>query len=279
MGLLGGSATLAIKRALTKVRTVGCSHRPATRTKARKLNIADLVTANLTSAVAEADLIILATPISTFEKTFAEIAQHLKPGTIVTDVGSTKLIPMKWAKKHLPKTVNYIGSHPIAGSEKKGVEFARDDLFYNARCILTPDSSSNKNAVKTLTNFWQTLGSNVTVMTPAKHDKIFADVSHLPHILAASLINASDFEELKFAGKGFIDTSRIASGPANIWTDVLNTNSANCLKGIDRVIRELEKIKNAINKKNTKKIAGLLENARAKRSKLINYKMKKKELL
>ena len=117
------------------------------------------------------------------------------------------------------------------------------------------------------------------MMSPAQHDKIFANVSHLPHIIAASLVNANPAEMLKFAGKGFIDASRIASGPANIWADVLLSNSSNINSGIDRTIAQLEKIKKAIKTDNKKQIEQLLENARTKRALLIKHKIKKKELI
>jgi prephenate dehydrogenase len=116
-------------------------------------------------------------------------------------------------------------------------------------------------------------------MTPAEHDRIFANVSHVPHITAAALINANNNEELKFAGKGFMDTSRIASGPANIWADVLLTNANNTTKGIDKIIAELIKLKKAIKKENKREIEKLLEKARTKRAALIKYKIKQKELI
>jgi len=116
-------------------------------------------------------------------------------------------------------------------------------------------------------------------MTPARHDRIFADVSHLPHITAAALVNASDTEELKFAGKGFMDSSRIASGPANIWADVLMTNAQNTIRGIDRLTAELTKLKKVIRAGNRKKIEKLLDAARTKRSNLVKYKMNRKELI
>jgi len=117
------------------------------------------------------------------------------------------------------------------------------------------------------------------LMTPAEHDRIFADVSHLPHITAAALINANDSEKLKFAGKGFIDTSRIASGPVNIWADVLLTNAKNSDRGIDKIIVELRKLKKAIKSGDKKQIEKLLKAASDKRAKLIKYKIKKKELI
>ena len=146
-------------------------------------------------------------------------------------------------------------------------------------CILTTTKKTNQQALQTLKSFWSKLGCSVKLMTPAEHDRTFANVSHLPHITATALINANNKEELKFAGKGFIDTSRIASGPANIWSDVLLTNVNNIAKGIDNIIVELVKIKKSIQNENKQQIEQLLEKARTKRAMLIKYKYKKKELI
>jgi len=279
LGLLGGSITLAVFRCFPGVKTVGYTHRAVTRRKARQLAVASEVVDDIQASVSEADIVILATPIRTFEKIFSEISDALPAGCIVTDVGSTKVLPHSWAAKKLPKEVHYVGSHPIAGSEQRGVEFARDDLFDGAPCILTTTKKSNGRAVQILKEFWSKLGCCVKLMRPAEHDRIFANVSHLPHIVAAALINASKGEELKFAGKGFIDASRIASGPANIWADVLLANANNSTKGVDRIIAELLKLKEAVKSGDEKQIEKLLESARSKRNALISYKMKKKELI
>jgi prephenate dehydrogenase len=279
LGLLGGSITLTVLRSFSGVKTVGYTHRLSTRRKARQLTVATEIADNIRESVSSADLVILATPIHTFEEIFSTISDALPRGCIVTDVGSTKIFPHRWAAKQLPKTVHYVGSHPIAGSEQRGVEFARDDLFDRAVCILTTTKKTNRQAMQTLKKFWSDLGCSVKLMTPARHDKIFAGISHLPHIAAAALINANSSETLKFAGKGFIDTSRIASGPANIWSDVLLTNANNTIKGIDKIVAELLKLKKAIKSEDKKQIEKLLEAARNKRAALIDYKIKKKELL
>ena len=279
LGLLGGSICLAISRAISGVQAVSFSHRASTRAKARRLNISNEVFDDIQASVANADLVILATPICTFETIFKEIADALPAGCIVTDVGSTKVVPQRWADRLLPKTIHYIGSHPIAGSEQRGVEFSRDDLFEKALCILTTTKTTHKQSVRILKEFWSALGCFVKIMSPAEHDRIFANVSHLPHLTAAALVNASDAKELLFAGKGFMDSSRIASGPANIWADVLLTNGKNVSRGIDRLTKELAKIKKAIGSGNRKQIEKLLDNARAKRSKLVEYKMSRKELI
>lgn len=279
LGLLGGSISLAALRSFTGIKVTGYTHRASTRDKARRLVTSTEIVDRIQTCVSCADLIILATPIITFESIFSEIANSLKSGCIVTDVGSTKALPHRWAAKNLPKNVHYIGSHPIAGSEQRGIEYARDDLFEGAMCILTTKKMTNKQVVQTMKNFWSKLGCSVKSMTPTQHDRIFANVSHVPHITAAALINANNNQELKFAGKGFIDTSRIASGPPNIWSDVLLTNVNNTTNGIDKIIAELNKIKKAIKKEDKKEIERLLKAARKKRSILINYKYKKKELI
>jgi len=279
LGLLGGSITLAVLRSFPRVKTVGYTHRTVTRRKAKQLAVATEIVDSLSQSVSNADLVILATPISTFEKIFSAIADALPPGCIVTDVGSTKVLPHRWAAKKLPKTVHYVGSHPVTGSEQRGVEFARDDLFDRATCILTITKRTNNRAVQTLKKFWSELGCCVKLMAPAEHDRIFANISHLPHVVAAALINANNVKELKFAGKGFIDTSRIASGPANIWADVLLTNTNNTIRSIDKIIAELLKLKKAIKAGDKKQIENLLRAARTKRAALIKHKIKKEELI
>ena len=279
LGLLGSSITLTITRNSTGIKTVGYSHRAATRRRARRLGVANIIFDDICKSVAGADMVILATPICTFKEIFRTIAPALKKGCIVTDVGSTKVLPHKWAKKTLPKHACFAGSHPIAGSEQRGVEFGRDDLFDNTVCIITKDASTNPSAVQRLKKFWSSLGCRISTMTPQQHDKILGSVSHLPHVLAAAMLNASDLKQLRFCGKGFIDASRIASGPPNIWSDIFYTNSANVCKSIDSAIKELLKLKKAVKLKNKKQIEKLLQLARNKRAKLVEYKVSRKEFL
>jgi prephenate dehydrogenase len=218
-------------------------------------------------------MVILATPICTFERIFGEIADFLKPGCIVTDVGSTKALPHRWARRLLPKDVFYVGSHPVAGSEQRGVEFARDDLLEDANCILTATANTSKWAVGRLTELWSKLGCTVTVMTPQEHDRVLANVSHLPHIVAAALVNMTVSNELGFAGKGFSDATRIASSPANIWVDILLTNPKNVGRAVDRLIRQLLVMRRALGTADGKRITRLLNQARSKRARLIKHQM------
>ncbi|MFA5553268.1 MAG: prephenate dehydrogenase/arogenate dehydrogenase family protein [Phycisphaerae bacterium] len=279
LGLLGGSVGLTILRCFSSVKVIGYAHRPQTRRKAKQISVATEFTGNLKSSVKGSDLVILATPIQTFERIFKDIADSLEPHSIVTDVGSTKVLPHLWAKKHLPKNVYYVGSHPIAGSEQRGVEYSRDDLFERADCIVTSAKDTNRKAVEKIIRFWKQMGCCVKTTNPSEHDSILANVSHLPHITAAGLLNCNKQNHLEYAGKGFIDTSRVASGPPNIWVDILMTNAANCSKGISKLQAELEKFKKAIEKGRRNKVEKLLETARNKRSELIKHKLKSKELI
>ena len=279
LGLLGGSVSLAVRQRMPGVVVVGYSHRAATRRKAKALGIATRIAGDLAAATATADLVILATPIFTFEEYFANLSGLIPPGCIVTDVGSTKVLPHLWADQRLGKSARYVGSHPIAGSEQRGVEFARDDLFDQPRCILTTTPASDRAATRVLKTFWSALGCSIRTMDPVEHDRIFANISHLPHVMAAGLVNASDDDDMKFAGKGFLDSTRISSGPASIWTDVVLANRDNIAAGLDRAIAELAKLRTAIKDGKREQITELLENARRKRASLVKYKIKKKELL
>ncbi|HSV26457.1 MAG TPA: prephenate dehydrogenase, partial [Sedimentisphaerales bacterium] len=156
-------------------------------------------------------------------------------------------------------------------------EFARDDLLSGADCVVTRAVGTNPKAVTTMKRFWAALGCRVLTMEPDQHDRIYADVSHMPHIAAAALVNAVEFGELKYAGKGFIDTSRIASGPANIWADILLTNENLC-GAIDRMSEELARLRSAIAEGDEQRVYELLEKACRTRESLIKYKMLRKEI-
>ena len=279
LGLLGGSVALAVQQRLPGSQVVGYSHRASTRAKARDLGVAGRVADDLPAAVRDADLVLLATPIFTFDRYFAELTTAVPDGCVITDVGSTKVLPHQWAASRLNRHGHYVGSHPVAGSEQKGIDFARDDLFDRSCCILTRTDKTNAGALRRLRRFWTALGCSVELMHPEQHDRVFANISHLPHVMAAGLVNASDRHDMKFAGKGFLDSTRIASGPATIWADVLLGNSSNIAAGIDRVIAELTKLQKAVRNGKKGQIEELLEAARKKRAALVKYKIRKKELL
>src|SRR5580765_4758015 len=186
VGLLGGSIGLAAKSALNDVEIVGYGHRKATLERAVEVGAIDRFEMKVTEAVEGADLVILCTPVGVFEGLIGEIGNALKTGAMVTDVGSTKRSVVAVAERELPEGVHFVGSHPMAGSEKRGVEFARADLFQNALCILTPTGKTEKEALGAVEGFWKALGMRTTRLSPVEHDRLLADVSHLPHALAAA---------------------------------------------------------------------------------------------
>jgi prephenate dehydrogenase len=261
------------------VEVVGYAHRAETRRKVQALDLLDSVTGDLPASVADAHMIVLATPLSSFAEIFATIADRLAPGCIVTDVGSTKMMPHRWAAQYLPKTVTYVGSHPMAGSEQQGIDFARDDLFDGATCIVTQRGRCLCQAATCITTFWQDLGCHVVAMSPARHDRLVAGVSHVPHAAAVALVNATRPDWLHCAGKGFLDTSRVASGPANVWADIFLTNAESVTTGIDRLVKELTVLRNAVARQQRTRIENLLNKARQRRATMINEKLKRKELL
>lgn len=278
LGLLGGSLGLAVNRSLPSVSRVGFSHRKSTRKRALDSGVVDSCCDRITDAVCNAQLVVLASPIGTFEELMAQMAPALPKGCIVTDVGSTKTLPWRWARKSLPKHVAFLGSHPMAGSEQRGVDFARADLFDNASCIITPTAKTNQKTVTFLKQFWQLLGMHVSTMTPGQHDRVLGRISHLPHIVAMALINCSDPDEMLLCGKGFLDTTRIASGAPNVWHDILMSNRDNTAKAIEKLIEDLTNAQRVLQSGNGKRITEMLTKAQHKRNTLVERKLRRKEL-
>ena len=246
VGLLGGSIGLAVKSKISSCSVAGYGHRRSTLEAALARGAVDEVYDSPAAAVRGADLVILCTPVGTFPELLGQIAGELADGAVVTDVGSTKASVVEAAGKLLPARVRFVGSHPMAGSEKRGVEFARADLLAGALCIVTPDERSDADAVAGVESFWRRLGMVTTRVSPPEHDRRLADVSHLPHAVAAALIRMQDEASLALAGRGFADATRIAAGDAALWRDILMDNRANVLAGIERFGEELAGLASAL---------------------------------
>jgi prephenate dehydrogenase len=248
VGLLGGSIGLAVRQRLKNCHVIGYGHRSATLDAALEMGALDEAFDEPASAVRDADMVILCTPVSLLSPLLAQIAGALAPGTIVTDVGSTKRSVVETADKLLNPDAHFVGSHPMAGSEKRGVQFARPDLFERAVCITTPTHRTNQAALAKVENFWQLLGMRTTRLDPTEHDRLLADVSHLPHLLAAALVSMQDDAAFNLCGKGFLDVTRIAGGDAGLWRDILLDNRDNVRQSIKRLteqLRELEVVLDA----------------------------------
>jgi prephenate dehydrogenase len=242
VGLLGGSIGLAARSRLTGFHIVGYAHRPETLEAARSMEAIQQGYDQPGPAVRGADLIILCTPVGVLPKVLHEIAGELPHGAIVTDVGSTKRTIVDAARAVLPPHVRFVGSHPMAGSEKRGVQFARGDLFDGATCITTPTSETDPDALQTVEDFWRAIGMKPTRLSPEEHDRILADVSHLPHALAAALVAMQDDAAMPLCGKGFLDATRIAAGDGGLWKDILIDNGDNVRASIKRIMSELTRL-------------------------------------
>ena len=233
VGLLGGSAALAIKAHDSRVKIAGVGRRQVSLAAALEAGAIDTAHLDPAEPAARTDLVILATPVGAFEGLLRAIAGSLAPAALVTDVGSTKAGVVRAGERVLGKGGPFVGSHPMAGSEAKGVAFARADLFAGATCIVTPTRDTPARVAARIEQFWRTLGMRTVRMSPAAHDRVIARVSHLPHVLAALLMMLPARGDLEVAATGFRDATRLAGGDPPMWRDILMTNRKAVLAAID----------------------------------------------
>ncbi|MCE0483816.1 MAG: prephenate dehydrogenase [Methylacidiphilales bacterium] len=268
-GLIGGSLALALaERSLARqIRIYG--RRDATFPAIReRLPLAELTT-NVLDAVRDADVVILCVPIETMAPLVKQFAGSLKPTALVTDVGSVKESVDNEIAPLLANKALWIGSHPMAGSEKSGFAAARPDLFVGARIILTPTGKTAPEARERAETFWQKVGASVFTAPPFEHDKMVAHISHLPHLAAAALVNATDENHFKAAGPGFRDTTRVASGSPDLWTEIAWDNREKIKSAIATLVTELEHIKISLEKGDKSGLQQALQKAHDQRSKFL----------
>jgi prephenate dehydrogenase len=242
VGLLGGSIGMACRSEISGCHITGYGNNPGELQQAIGRLAIHAVAADPVKAVSGADLVILCTPVGIFGNLMTSIGAALKPGAILTDVGSTKRSIVNLAKQLLPPHVQFVGSHPMVGSEQHGIANARVDLLTHALCILTPTESTAPSAVVAVETFWQKLKMRTVRMSPAVHDQLTADISHLPHALAAALVRMQSSESLQIAARGFLDTTRIAAGDSALWRDIFLDNRDNLKTGIVRLQSELQQL-------------------------------------
>lgn len=274
VGLLGGSIGLALKSAVSDCQIVGYGHRDSTLEMAKQVGAIDIGTTDPAAAVEGSELVILCTPVLTFGPLLGQIAGNLRGGAIVTDVGSTKRSVVEAAEAILPSGVHFIGSHPMAGSEKRGVEFARTDLFRGALCILTPTKDTRADVIWRAENFWKLLGMRVTKMSPGDHDRLLADVSHLPHITAAALVAMQEDLGLDLCGKGFLDTTRVAGGDGALWRDILVDNRDNVRGSILRLREQFDRLLELMERGDSEPLRQWLDAAAKRREELMRKKLR-----
>ncbi len=265
VGLLGGSAALAIKAHDSRVKIAGVGRRQASLDVALKAGAIDTTHLEPQQVVAQTDLVILATPVGAFERYLRALAGLLPGRALVTDVGSVKAGVVRAAERVLGKGGPFVGSHPMAGSEEKGVAFARADLFAGATCVITPTDHTPARATRRIERLWQALGMRTVRMRPAAHDRVIARVSHLPHVLAALLMMLPRRGELDVASTGFQDATRLAGGDPEMWRDILVTNRKHILAAIDAFDDDLMHLRDLVELADTPGIEKFLALAKKRR--------------
>jgi cyclohexadieny/prephenate dehydrogenase len=252
-GLIGGSIARAAKEQGLAKEIVTTEPSAKTRARVMELGIADRVVETNAEAADGADLVILCIPVGACGAVAAEIAGHLKPGAIVSDVGSVKGAVVRDMAPHLPAGVHFVPAHPVAGTEHSGPDSGFAELFINRWCILTPPEGTDPNAVEKLRAFWAGIGAKVEIMTPEHHDMVLAITSHLPHLIAYTIVGTADelegvtqSEVLKFSAGGFRDFTRIAASDPIMWRDVFLTNKDAVLEMLGTFNEDLAKLTRAI---------------------------------
>lgn len=251
-GLIGGSVSLALKRAGAVERVTGVGRSRDNLELARKLGVVDAWSQDIGSTVADADAVLVSVPMKGFDGIFAAMAGHLPEGCVVTDAGSTKQTAIDAAHAHLPDPTRFVGAHPIAGTEQSGAGAAFAELYDGRLCVITPAMDTDMDALARVHWLWEQVGSRVMTMAASEHDRFLASVSHLPHLAAFALVNAvrkqatDDHDPFRFAAGGFRDFTRIASSSPEMWRDIALCNREALLAQIEAYQAELSGMKAAL---------------------------------
>ncbi len=250
VGLIGGSLSLALKKAAAVERITGAGRNSDNLELAQRLGIVDDWTHDIAEAVVDADLVLLAAPMGAYDELFRAMAGALPEQAIVTDAGSTKQSAIAAAQQRLPNPGRFVPAHPIAGTEHSGAGAAFAGLFEGRLCILTPDARTDADALAVVQGMWERAGCNIQIMDASEHDEALAGVSHLPHLAAFALVNAvrrqAGEDPFRFAAGGFRDFTRIASSSPQMWRDIALCNSQSLLGKIDALQNELAVLRQAL---------------------------------
>ena len=271
VGLLGGSIGLAARKHNLAREIAGYVRRPASLKDCEAVGALDYATTDLLAAVSNADLVVLCTPLAQMRSLAERFLTALKRGAIVTDVGSAKADVVREVGAVVRRAgAHFIGSHPMAGGEKMGVRAARADLYADAICVVTPTKKSNPNAVRKLEQFWQALGARTLRLDAARHDLLVSRSSHLPHVVAATLVNlvldpANPKTQVGLCATGFRDTTRIASGSPEMWRDIALANRKNVARSLDAFIADLKKFQSALKRDDASAVETFFANAKQRR--------------
>jgi prephenate dehydrogenase len=237
---------------------VGVDCRPEALARAQERGMTDETTEDLAAGVAGAEVVVFCTPVDHIAAGVLAAAPHCRRGALLTDAGSTKAAILRELDGRLPPGVNFVGAHPLAGSEKQGPEHARADLFEGSLVVLTPPSPSDDNALSRARAFWEALGARVELMGAEEHDRALALTSHLPHLAAAALAGLVPQELLGLTATGFRDTTRLASGDPALWAGIFLSNRAAVLAALERLGGQLERFRQALAAGDREEVEALL---------------------
>lgn len=274
IGLMGASLSLGLKKRGFSGRVLGYARREETRVQALESGVADAVFADPSEAVREADIVVVCVPIWTIAKLAEQIIPALKFGAVVTDVGSTKSELLKTMNPLFAESgAHFVGSHPIAGSEKTGLHAGNPDLYEGRLTVVCPSNGTPESANAAVSNLWKSAGAEVVEMSPEEHDALLASTSHLPHMIAAALArsvaNGDPVKKADFCGTGFKDTTRVASGSADMWVDIIDTNRAALEAELGRFHEELQGLIEILHDGNQDDIRKWLEDAATDRNQIL----------
>jgi prephenate dehydrogenase len=264
-GLIGCSIAAALKKRGFRGQIVGCSRGGANLATALARGHIDRAETDLATAARQCDLVVVCTPVDRIVDEIRLAAAACRPGTLLTDSGSVKQSLCTPLSSGIPTGVTFIGSHPIAGSEKQGCAHASADLFENRVCVLTPDSSTPRQDIDRLTAFWRSLGLVVVEMSAEQHDRALAQTSHVPHVVAAALAASLAAENRHLTAGGFQDTTRIAGGDPELWTAILMSNADQVADGVRNFSACLAAILRAIETRDKETLVALLRSAKQSR--------------
>lgn len=253
IGLIGSSIALAARKNGLVGEISVQTRSEKTLKRAEELNLGDVYTLDPADAVKDADLVIVCVPVGACGEVARAIAPALKPGAVVSDVGSVKVSVVRQMQEHLPSNVHFVPAHPIAGTEHSGPDAGFAELFHNRWCILTPPEGTDEDAIAALSAFWRGVGANVEVMCAEHHDLVLAITSHIPHLIAYNIVGtAADMEEnirqevIKFSASGFRDFTRIAASDPTMWRDIFLHNKEAVLEMLGRFTEDLTALQRAI---------------------------------
>ncbi len=269
VGLIGGSVGLAAKTAGLATRVVGVGRDERTLERAVTLGAIDRGTKDLSEAVADADLVVVCTPVDRIAADILTAARSAPPRAIITDAGSTKgNILRELAGQLPPRGAMFIGSHPLAGSEKRGAAHGRADLFRDRLVVVTPTAETDLEALSVVELFWQRLGARVVRMDPFEHDKALAVTSHLPHAAASGLAGVTPLEWLNLSAGGFRDTTRVAAGDPDLWAAIFEANRDEVLAATDAYLRRMAQFRAALEGRDSAALVAWLTEAKQVRDAL-----------